>query len=155
MLEATFQNTNSGWSNLQLGVLAPPKKTSVYHPWKRTLKPPIPSHVMNLKDVPFSSKKNKLQTSNLFTKFANKNLSENLKSLRVTQKRKWRFLLATKTLEKEWKSASEWWEKKSVFKNLCHQIAMIKTAGVQLNMWGVLGLYTVSWLIFMDCSKLL
>lgn len=89
----------------------------------------------------FSSKTNKLQTSNLFTKFANKNLSENLKSLRVTQKRKWRFLLATRTLEKEWKSASEWWKKKSVFKNLCHQIAMIKTAGVQLNMWWVLGGY--------------
>ena len=32
-------------------------------------------------------------------------------------------------------------KKKSVFKNLCHQIAMIKTAGVQLNMWGVLGGY--------------
>lgn len=130
MLEATFQNTNSGWSNLQLGVLAPPKKTSVYHPWKRTLKPPIPSHVMNLKDVPFSSKKNKLQTSNLFTKFANKNLSENLKSLRVTQKRKWRFLLATKTLEKEWKSASEWWEK-----NRCSKIFATKSRWSKLQVF--------------------
>lgn len=131
-------------------------KTSVYHPWKRTLKPPIPSHIMTLKDVfHFLAKR----TSCKHPTYSQS--SQTKTSLKISSR--------SASLRSE--SDVSFWQQGPWKRNGKAPRNGEKKIGVQKSLppnrddqnrrcsveyvGGIGGLYTVSWLIFMDCSKLL